>query len=99
MHLLSDKLAAMIESHTELITKRWLAEIQTDRTMSSFTDDNIDYVKSRVSNILFNLREWIGYDTSKIDIGRRYACEGDPSVRGCAVIHHSQEDHLVVLHQ
>jgi hypothetical protein len=76
MHLLSDKLAGMIESHTELITKRWLSEILSDRTMSSFSDENIDYVKDRVSNVLFNLREWIGYETTKVDIGRRYACEG-----------------------
>ena len=76
MHLLSDKLASMIEAHTELITKRWLSEIMGDQTMSSFTEDRAAYVRGRVANILFNLREWISYDTTKVDIGRRYAAEG-----------------------
>ena len=76
MHLLSDKLAGMIEAHTELITKRWLSEIGTDQTMSSYTSERLDYARERVANILFNLREWISYDTTKVDIGRRYAAEG-----------------------
>ena len=76
MHLLSDKLAKMIESHSDLIIKRWMSEVVSDRTMSSFTDANVDYVRERVANVLLNLREWISYDTSKVDIGRRYAVEG-----------------------
>ena len=76
MHLLSDKLASMIEAHSELICKRWMSEVVTDQTMSSFTEERAAYVRERVANILFNLREWISYDTTKVDIGRRYAVEG-----------------------
>ena len=76
MQLLSGRLASMIEAHSELIMKQWLSEVSNDETMSSITCGRAEYVRERISNILLNLREWISYDTTKVDIGRRYAAEG-----------------------
>jgi hypothetical protein len=76
MHLLSDKLAKLIELHTEQIIKRWFEEVSCDPSISSICDEKMDYMKERVSSVIFNLREWINYDTTKEEIGHRYAKEG-----------------------
>ncbi|HEY1407012.1 MAG TPA: hypothetical protein VF857_10420 [Spirochaetota bacterium] len=76
MHLMSDKIAMMIESHSEQITKRWLEEIHIDQALPSFDAARLELVRERVSNIIIHLREWISYDTTKDEIGRRYAKEG-----------------------
>jgi hypothetical protein len=76
MHLLSDKLARLIETHTDPLMKRWLEEVCADPAITSLCDAKIDYMRGRMSSVLFHLREWINYDTTKIEIGRRYAVEG-----------------------
>jgi len=76
MHLLSAKLAQMIESHSEHIVKRWMEELRNDVTVSSFCDKEMEQVRERITNVILYLREWISYDTTKDEIGRRYAMEG-----------------------
>lgn len=76
MHLMSDKLARLIEAHTDNLVKRWLFEVRCDQAITSFDDKSQDYVSERISNVILHLREWISYDTTKEEIGRRYASEG-----------------------
>jgi hypothetical protein len=76
MHLLSAKLAQMIESHSEHIVKRWIDEVGNDLTVSAFREKEMDLVKGRIANVILHLSEWISYDTTKDEIGRRYAAEG-----------------------
>ena len=76
MHLLSAKLAQMIESHSDHIVKRWMEELRNDMTVSSFCDKEMEQVRERITNVILYLREWISYDTTKDEIGRRYAMEG-----------------------
>jgi len=76
MHLISEKIAQLIENHSEMIVKRWLEEIRCDQAITCFDDERIDRIRERLAHSLKNLREWIGYDTVKEDIGRQYASEG-----------------------
>lgn len=76
MRLMSEKIAEMIEKNSDDIVKRWLEEIRNDQATTSFCDDKLALLRERLSVSLANLREWIGYDTSKEDIGRKYTAEG-----------------------
>jgi hypothetical protein len=82
MHLMSDKLARMIETHTDQIVKRWLSEVQTDRAITSFGGVKAEKIRERLTNVIMHLREWISYDTTKDEIGRRYAAEGKEHFKG-----------------
>jgi hypothetical protein len=76
MHLMSDKLARMIEAHSDQIVKRWQAEVRSDQAIASFDSSSMEIARARLSNVIIHLREWISYDTTKDEIGRRYAAEG-----------------------
>ncbi len=76
MHLISDKLVELVEKHSEVIVKRWVKRLLQDPSTSSFTEMNMDYVEKKARNMLSNLGDWVSYDTTKIDIGRRFADEG-----------------------
>lgn len=76
MHLMSDKFAQIIEKHSDLIIKRWVSEVKSDHATVSFDTARIERARERLSNIILHLGEWISYDTTKDEIGRRYAKEG-----------------------
>lgn len=76
IHLISDKLVELVEKHNKEIIKRWVARLLSDPTTSSFSQKNIDFVEAKARNLLEHLGKWVGYDTAKEDVGRRYADEG-----------------------
>ncbi|HOO70320.1 MAG TPA: histidine kinase N-terminal domain-containing protein [Spirochaetota bacterium] len=76
VHLISDKLVELVENHSKEIIKRWSTRLLTDPTTSSFSKSHIDYAENKAKHILENLGQWISYDTTKEEIGKRYAQEG-----------------------
>jgi len=90
MHLMSDKFAQTIEKHSELIIKRWVSEVKNDQGTVSFDSSRIEHSRERLANIINHLSEWISYDTTKDEIGRRYAKEGseyfDAKIPLCEIV-------------
>ena len=90
MEVLYDKLANLIEKHSAEIVRRWLEAIQSDPATASFSKNNVAYVRSKAGDLLRHINQWIGYDASKQEIGKRYAVEGrdmfDMGVPLCEVI-------------
>ncbi len=76
MRLISDKLIEFVEKNRNVILKEWTNRILDDPTTSSFTKEHLDFVRDKAEYVLKNLSQWVGYDTTKEDIGRRYAAEG-----------------------
>ncbi|MFH0977563.1 MAG: hypothetical protein V1874_17425 [Spirochaetota bacterium] len=75
IHLISDKLVEFVEKNSDVILKEWLNRVCKNK-VSTFTDENIDFVRNKAEFILRNLKDWISYDKSKDEIGERYANEG-----------------------
>jgi hypothetical protein len=75
MHLISNKLVEFVEKHSDVIIKEWLNRI-TNKEISTFTKDNLDFVRKKAEYILKHLNQWVSYDTSKQEIGKKYADEG-----------------------
>ena len=75
MHLISNKLVEFVEENSDLIIKEWLNRIK-DSEISTFTTENIDFVRKKAEYILKNLNQWVSYDTTKQEIGKKYAEEG-----------------------
>jgi hypothetical protein len=76
IHLISDKLVELVEKHSKEIIKRWVVRLISDPTTSSFSQKNVDYIEKKAQSILEHMGKWVSYDTSKEDVGRRYADEG-----------------------
>ncbi len=76
IHLISDKLVELVEKHSKEIIKRWTSRLLNDPTTSSFSQKNIGFVESKAESLLEHLGKWVSYDTTKEEIGRRYAAEG-----------------------
>ncbi len=76
VHLISDKLVTLVEKHSDQIIKRWTTRLLTDPTTSSFSKKHIDYIEKKAHFILKNLGRWVSYETSKEEVGMRYAEEG-----------------------
>lgn len=76
IHLISDKLVELVEKHHKVIVKRWSNRLAADPTTSSFNQKNIEYIETKASALLENLGKWVSYDTTKEEIGKRYAKEG-----------------------
>ncbi|MCP4129492.1 MAG: hypothetical protein GY754_00610 [bacterium] len=76
IHLISDKLVELIEKHSDIILKRWSKRLLSDPTTASFSELNMKYAEDKARGVLENLSKWVGYDTMKEDVGRRYATEG-----------------------
>jgi hypothetical protein len=76
IHLISDKLVELVEKHCKVIIKRWTARLVSDPTTSSFSQKNIDFVETKAKTLLEHMGRWVSYDTSKEEIGKRYAEEG-----------------------
>ncbi len=76
VHLISDKLVQLVETHADIIVKRWINKLLSDPTTSSFSQRNIEYVEGKARSILKHLRDWVSYETTKEEVGRRYADEG-----------------------
>jgi len=76
MYLISDKLTELVERHSDVIVKRWILRISSDPTTSSYNKENIEYLEAKAKNMLDHLGRWVSYDTTKEDIGKRYAVEG-----------------------
>ncbi len=81
MHLMSDKIITIVEKHSDVIVKRWITRLMIDPTTSSYNRNNIEYLESKAKNMLENLSRWVSYDTTKEEIGRRYAFEGIESFK------------------
>jgi hypothetical protein len=79
--LISDKLVELVERHSDIIVKRWITRISGDPTTSSYTQKNIEYLGAKAKNMLENLGRWVSYDTTKDDVGKRYAGEGIDSFK------------------
>lgn len=76
MHLLSDRLIGLVEDHTGDIVKRWLAILRNDPTMAALAPRHMEHLQGKAWDILKHLSQWVGYDTSKEEIERRYEAEG-----------------------
>jgi hypothetical protein len=75
MNLISNKLVEFVETHSDIIVKEWLNRVK-DNEVSTFTIDNIDFVRTKAEYILKHLNQWVGYDTTKQEVGKKYAEEG-----------------------
>ena len=76
VQLISDKLVNLVETHADVIVRRWTNKLLADSTTSSFSKRNLEYVEKKANGVLKHLREWISYETTKDEIGKRYAEEG-----------------------
>jgi len=76
LHLISDKLVELVEEHADVILRRWTKGLLADPTTSSFSEKHMGAVEKKARQVLQNLGQWVSYDTTKEDIGRRYAEEG-----------------------
>ncbi|MBN1496333.1 MAG: hypothetical protein JXA07_06160 [Spirochaetes bacterium] len=76
IHLISDKLVELVEKHSKIIIKRWTARLVTDPTTSSYSIKNIKYVEAKAQSMLEGLGRWVSYETTKEEIGKRFAQEG-----------------------
>ncbi|HOW82236.1 MAG TPA: hypothetical protein PK573_06740 [Spirochaetota bacterium] len=76
VHLISDKLVELVEKHSRVIIKRWVARLITDPTTSSFSKRNINSIEKKAMNLLEHMGKWVSYDTTKEEVGKRYAAEG-----------------------
>jgi len=74
--LISDRLVELVEKHSDIIVKRWITRIASDPTTSSYNQKNIEYLSAKSKNMLEHLSRWVSYDTTKEDVGKRYAAEG-----------------------
>jgi hypothetical protein len=75
MHLISNKLVEFVEKHSDVIIKEWLNRIKNNE-ISDFTKENVDFVRKKAEYILKHLNQWVSYDTTKQEIGKKYAEEG-----------------------
>lgn len=75
MHLISNKLVEFVEKHSDVIIKEWLNHIK-NHEISSFTTENVDFVRKKAEYILKHLNQWVSYDTTKQEIGMKWADEG-----------------------
>ncbi|HPJ38573.1 MAG TPA: hypothetical protein PLT75_09015, partial [Spirochaetota bacterium] len=76
LHLISDKLVELVESNSDLIVKRWTKRLLEDPTTSAYSGSHIVFVENKAKAILDNLKQWVSYDTTKEEVGRRYAQDG-----------------------
>ena len=76
LQLISDKLVELVEKHSDVILKRWTKLLLSDPTTSSFTGKHIKQIEKKARQILKNLSQWVSYDTTKEEIGRRFAQDG-----------------------
>ncbi len=76
LHLISDKLIKLIETHSLQILGKWTDILLCDPTTSSFSRENLDYVVDKAKFLLKNLGQWLSYETPKEEVGRRYEKEG-----------------------
>lgn len=76
LNLISDRLVELVEKHADIIIKRWVTALLADESTASFTSHNIKFVETKARDLLRNLGQWISYETSKEEIGRRYGKEG-----------------------
>ncbi len=75
MRQISDKLVALVEKHHDDIIRRWIEIIKIDPATSTYQKD-IEYLGAKAKYIFKHIDRWIGYDTMKEDVGKRYAAEG-----------------------
>ncbi len=76
INLISNKLVEFVEKHSDVIIKDWVNRLTSGKAESTFTADNISFVRKKAEYILNNLNKWISYDTTKQEIGKRFAQEG-----------------------
>lgn len=76
LHLISDKLVELVEEHANVILRRWTKGLLADPTTSSYTEAHLEFVEKKARQVLQNLGQWVSYDTTKEEVGRRYADEG-----------------------
>jgi hypothetical protein len=75
-HLISDKLVRLIEKNSDTILKRWQDRLKADPATSSFTEKDLHKFALKAQMVMKELGKWVGYDTPKEDVGRKYAVEG-----------------------
>ena len=73
---LSNKFASMVQTNTDIIIEEWMDKIDSDIGLENFSSTNQDYIKLEGKNLLKNLKEWIGYNKTKNDIGKKYVAVG-----------------------
>jgi hypothetical protein len=76
MHLISNKLVEFVEKHSDVIITDWINRLTSEKAVSNFSSDNISFVRKKAEYILNHLNKWISYDTTKQEIGKRFAQEG-----------------------
>jgi hypothetical protein len=76
MHLISNKLVEFVEKHSDVIITDWINRLTSEKAVSTFSSDNLSFVRKKAEYILNHLNKWISYDTTKQEIGKRFAQEG-----------------------
>jgi hypothetical protein len=80
IHLISDTLVDLIQKNNDEVIKRWIARLKIDPTTASY-QKNIEYLGAKAKDILKYIGGWVSYDTTKEDVGKRYAQEGMETFR------------------
>jgi hypothetical protein len=76
VNLISEQFVKLIEEYSHSIVKRWSVRLMSDPLTSSFTQKNIQYLEEKAVNVLGSIGKWISFESSKDEIGKRYAQEG-----------------------
>lgn len=76
LNLISDRLVKMIEDNRAVIVDRWVERLKADSGTTAFSGADLHRVRIKSLALLADLGSWVGYETTKEDIGRFYAREG-----------------------
>ena len=76
LRLISDKLVKLVEANSDIILQRWVERLKSDETTTSFNAADLEKFQNRARTALRELGQWVGYETPKENIGRKYVEEG-----------------------
>jgi ADP-ribose pyrophosphatase YjhB (NUDIX family) len=69
---LSDKLIKLIESNAEIIAKRWLNDIQSNKSTPTYATANPDFILQRNLKVISQFGKWLGGYYNDNDIRNYY---------------------------
>ena len=75
-HLISDKLVRLIEKNSSTIINRWVKRLKNDPATTSFSEIDLERFSLKARMVMDELGKWVGYQTPKEDVGRKYAADG-----------------------
>jgi hypothetical protein len=67
---------SLIQNNAGRIVRQWTDRLQSDPTTETFSEVDLRKFEFRALEMLSQVGQWVGYETDKCDVGKRYAAEG-----------------------